>query len=171
MPFAPLWISRIADAVAQLEQLDRDTITRKDLERLFGVSRALAAQLMHRFGATPVGSQLVLDRERLIRTLKTLRRGRQAQAAVARRAALVTELRRARVDAVRIPVTRDVLQIDVAGLPAGVAVGPGRIEVRFTSVPEALQKLFSLAQAMTNDYERFVAIVRPPGARTGESPS
>jgi hypothetical protein len=172
MPFAPLWLARIPDAVAQLETLDRDTLTRRDLERLFGVSRALAAQLMHRFGATHVGSQLVLDRADLIRTLKALRRGRPAQAAIARRTAVITHLRQARLEAVRIPVTREVLQTHVAGLPAGVALGPGRIEVRFTSVPEALQQLFTLAQAITNDYDRFAAIVgRPPGERAGESPS
>jgi hypothetical protein len=172
MPFAPLWLSRIPDAVGQLEKLDRDTLTRSDLERLFGVSRALAAQLMHRFGATPIGSQLVLDRSALIRTLKTLRRGRQAQAATARRTAVVTALRQARLEAVHVAVPASVLQTQVAGLPAGVALGPGRIEVRFTSVPEALQKLFTLAQAISNDYDRFVAIVgRPPGERVGESPS
>jgi hypothetical protein len=172
MPFAPLWLSRIPDAVGQLEKLDRDTLTRRDLERLFGVSRALAAQLMHRFGATHVGSQLVLDRGDLIRTLKALRRGRQAQAATARRTAVVTALRQARLEAVHVAVPASVLQTQVAGLPAGVALGPGRIEVQFTSVPEALQKLFTLAQAISNDYDRFVAIVgRPPGERVGESPS
>jgi hypothetical protein len=172
MPFAPLWLSRIPDAVAQLDALDRDSITRRDLEQLFGISRALAAQLMHRFGASHIGSQLVLDRERLIRTLKRVRRGRQAQAAAARRTAVVSELRRARLEAVRVAVPTTVLQTQVAGLPAGVALGPGRIEVRFTSVPEALQQLFTLAQAITNDYDRFAAIVRTrPSQRVGESPS
>jgi hypothetical protein len=172
MPFAPLWLSRIPDAVGQLEDLDRDAITRRDLEQLFGVSRALAAQLMHRFGAVRVGSQRVLDRTALIRTLKTLRRGRPAQAARARRTAVVTALRRARLEAVHVAVPATVLQTHVAGLPAGVALGPGRIEVRFSSVPEALQQLFTLAQAITNDYDRFVAIVGGrPGARAGESPS
>jgi hypothetical protein len=172
MPFAPLWLSRIPDAVGQLEKLDRETLTRRDLERLFGVSRALAAQLMHQFGATHVGFQLVLDRADLIRTLKALRRGRSAQAAVVRRTAVITHLRQARLDAVRIPVTREVLQTQVAGLPAGVALGPGRIEVQFTSVPEALQQLFTLAQAITNDYDRFAAIVGgQPEKRAGESPS
>ena len=170
MPFAPLWLSRIPDAVGQLEALDRDAITRRDLEDLFGVSRALASQLLHRFGATRIGSQLVLDRATLIRTLKTLRRGRQAQAATARRTAVVTALRQARLEAVHVAVPASVLQTQVAGLPAGVALSPGRIEVRFTSVPEALQKLFTLAQAITNDYDRFVAIIRPPG-RAGEFPS
>jgi hypothetical protein len=103
--------------------------------------------------------------------LKTLRRGRQAQAATARRTAVVTALRKARLEAVHVAVPATVLQTQVAGLPAGVALGPGRIEVRFASVPEALQQLFTLAQAITNDYERFVTIIRPPGERAGESPS
>jgi hypothetical protein len=159
MPFAPLWLPRIPDAVAQLEALDRDVITRKDLEQLFGVSRALAAQLMRRFGADRVGSQLVLDRPGLIRTLKTIRRGRQSTAEAARRTAVVTTLRRAHLEAVHVSVPAALMQTHVAGLPSGVAVGPGRIEVRFASVPEALQQLFTLAQAITNDYDRFAAIV------------
>ena len=163
MPFAPLWLSRIPDAVAQLDALDRDAITRRDLEQLFGVSRALAARLMHRFGAARIGSQLVLDRAALSRTLKTLRRGRQAQAASARRTAVVTTLRHARLEAVHVAVPAAVLQTDVAGLPAGVALGPGLIEVRFTSVPQALQQLFTLAQAIANDYDRFAAIVGGEG--------
>jgi hypothetical protein len=48
------------------------------------------------------------------------------------------------------------------GYRSGVALGRGVIEVRFTSVPEALQQLFTLAQAITNDHDRFVAIVGGP---------
>jgi hypothetical protein len=167
MPFAPLWLLRIPDAIAQLDDLERDALTRKDLEQLFGVSRALAAQLMRRFGALRVGSQLVLDRSALVRTLKTIRRGRQATAAVARRVAVVTTLRRARLEAVHVSVPAAAMQTHIAGLPAGVALGPGRIEVRFDSVPQALQQLFTLAQAITNDYDRFAAIVSAPASSGG----
>ena len=161
MPFAPLWLSRIPDAVAQLEQLDRDALTRKDLEQLFGVSRALAAQLMHRFGADP-------------RRLATGARSRgvdpHAEDAAARapgdkppppgaRPWSPTLRQRAARGRPQSPCRAAVLQTHVAGLPAGVALGPGRIEVRFASVPEALQQLFTLAQAITNDYDRFAAIV------------
>jgi hypothetical protein len=38
MPIAPNWYPRIPDAVAQLETLDRDLLTRTDLEVLLGVS-------------------------------------------------------------------------------------------------------------------------------------
>jgi hypothetical protein len=85
------------------------------------------------------------------------------------RAVRQTALRRARLEAVHVAVPATVLQTQVAGLPAGVALGPGRIEVRFSSIP-ALQQLFTLAQAITNDYDRFAAIVSPrPSQRVGES--
>ena len=58
-----------------------------------------------------------------------------------------------------VAVPAGVLRTNIEGLPAGVALGPGRIEVSFTSVPEALQQLFALAKAITNDYDRFAAIV------------
>jgi hypothetical protein len=72
---------------------------------------------------------------------------------------VVSELQRARLEAVHVAVPAAVLQTHVDGLPKGVSLGPGRIEVRFVSVPEALQQLFALAKAITNDYDRFAAIV------------
>ena len=41
------------------------------------------------------------------------------------------------------------------GLPAGVAVAPGQITVRFQTATEALEKLLALAMAIGNDRERF----------------
>ena len=75
----------------QRDALDRELLTRRDIERLFGVSKVRAARL--------------------------------------------------------------------AGLPAGVSVEPGRIEVRFSGAKDAVGRLFALAQALTNDYERFEELV------------
>ena len=47
----------------------------------------------------------------------------------------------------------------LSGLPAGVTVEPGRIEVRFSGAQDAVGRLFALAQALTNDYEQFEALV------------
>ena len=47
----------------------------------------------------------------------------------------------------------------LSGLPDGVSVEPGRIEVRFSSAKDAVGRLFALAQALTHDYERFEALV------------
>jgi len=62
VPAKPRWLLAVPDAVRQLERLDRDLVTRRDLEKLFGVSRARAAQLMREFGAELAGSSRVLRR-------------------------------------------------------------------------------------------------------------
>ena len=47
----------------------------------------------------------------------------------------------------------------LASLPAGVHVARDRIEVRFSGAQEAVARLFALAQALTNDYDRFETLV------------
>ena len=51
MPTKPRWLLAIPDAIRQLAALDREWLTRRDIEQLFGVSRARAATLMQTFGA------------------------------------------------------------------------------------------------------------------------
>ena len=55
----------------------------------------------------------------------------------------------------------------LAGLPDGVSVEPGRIEVRFSSAQDAVGRLFALAQALTHDYEQFEALVEAGEAAGG----
>ena len=73
MPAPPRWLLAVPDAIRQLEALDRDLLTRRDVERLFGVSRARAAQLMRTFGAARVGASRVLRRTALLRQLRKYR--------------------------------------------------------------------------------------------------
>ena len=51
------WLLSIPDAISQLEQLDRPLLTRRDIERLFGVGKVRAAALMKTFGAELVGNR------------------------------------------------------------------------------------------------------------------
>jgi hypothetical protein len=54
-----------------------------------------------------------------------------------------------------VPAAASVLSVKLTGLPEGVTVERGRIEVRFDGAREAVGRLFALAQALTNDYDRF----------------
>ena len=54
----------------QLEALDQDLLIRRDLERLFGVSKVRATQLMTTFGAGRTGHLLTLPRAALLRQLR-----------------------------------------------------------------------------------------------------
>ena len=76
-----------------------------------------------------------------------------------RRTRLVAELRQARLTGIRVAVPIEALEARLSGLPAGVTVDPDRIEVRFGGAQDAVGRLFALAQALTNDYERFDAVV------------
>ena len=141
MPARPRWLLALPDAIAQLDALDRPLLTRRDLEVLFGVSRARAATPMRSFGAELTGSIRTLPRTALRRQLRRLQKDTPFRDEAARRERVVTELRQARRTGIRVSVSRD------------------RIEVRFMSAKDAVAKLFALAQALTHDYDRFETLI------------
>ena len=159
MPAKPRWLLAIPDAIRQLEALDEDLLTRRDIERLFGVSKVRAAQLMTAFGAGRTGHLLTLPRAELLRQLRRHRKRAAFRHEETRREKVVTEIRRARLTGIRVAVPVEALEARLAGLPEGVTVEPDRIEVRFGGAQEAVGRLFALAQALVNDYERFEALV------------
>ena len=156
MPAKPRWLLAIPDAITQLEALDQDLLIRRDLERLFGVSKVRATQLMTAFGAGRTGHLLTLPRAALLRQLSRPRTLAAFRGEATRRDRVVTALRQVRLIGIRVAVPSEAR---LAGLPDGVSVAPGRIEVRFSSAKDAVGRLFALAQALTNDYERFEALV------------
>ena len=166
MPAKPRWLLAIPDAIRQLEQLDRDLLIRRDLERLFGVSKVRATQLMTTFGAGRTGPLLTLPRATLLRQLRRHRAGAAFRGEATRRDQVVTALRQARLTGIRVAVPVEALEARLAGLPDGVSVAPDRIEVRFSGATDAVGRLFALAQALTHDYERFEALVER-GDRAG----
>ena len=116
------------NAISQLEQLDRDLLTRRDIERLFGVGKVRAAALMKTFGAELVGNQRTLPRTKLLQQLKK-HRGRAAfRVEEERRTRLVAELQQARLTGFRFKVPAETMSAKLADLPDGVSVerGPDR---------------------------------------------
>ena len=79
----------------------------------------------------------------------------------------MAELRQARLTGIRVAVPREAREARLSGLPDGVSVEPGRIEVRFSGAQDAVGRLFALAQALTNDYEQFEALVEEEDAGRG----
>ena len=159
MPAQPRWLLAVPDAIRKLETLDLDLLTRCDVERLFGVSRARAAQLMRTFGAARVGASRVLRRTALLRQLRTYRQRAAFRGEEARRTRLVAALRQARLTGIRVAVPREAREGRLASLPEGVKVARDRIEVRFSGAQEAVERLYALAQVLSNDYDRFETLV------------
>ena len=159
MPARPRWLLAIPDAIQQLDALDRPLLVRRDLESLFGVSRARAATLMRAFGAEWTGSIRTLPRTALLRQLRRLQQNATFRGETARRERVVTELRQARRTGIRVQVPVDALHGRLASQPEGVKVARDRIEVRFSGAQEAVARLYALAQVLSNDYDRFETLV------------
>ena len=159
MPAKPRWLLAIPDAISQLEELDRPLLTRRDVERLFGVSKARAATLMQAFGAELTGNQRTLPRTKLLRQLRKHRARAAFRGEEERRTRLVAELRKARLTGIRVKLPAETLSGKLTNLPDGVSVERDRIEVRFDGAKDAVVRLYALAQALVNDYERFEALV------------
>ncbi len=107
-----------------------------------------------------------LSRAALLRQLRWHRTRAVFRGEETRRARVVTAIRKARLTGIRVAVPIEALEARLAGLPEGVSIESGRIEVRFSGAQDAVGRLFALAQALTNDYEQFEALVEgaTPGA-------
>ena len=114
---------------------------------------------MQTFGAEMTGYQRTLPRTKLLRQLRKHRARAAFRGEVERRDRLVAELRKARVTGIRVTLPVETLDAKLASLPEGVSVSRDRIEVRFNGAKEAVGRLYALAHALVNDYERFEALV------------
>jgi hypothetical protein len=161
MPSRPTWFARLPDAIAQLEEFPRETVTRTELQTVLALSKRRTVQLMHEWAAERRGGRgdLELARGPLLRRWKALCRGRRYVGEQARVARMGATLRAARVSRVKVTVPRDALGTRLLGLPPGVVVEPRRIVVDFDDAKEAIAKLFALAQALGNDWDAFEEVV------------
>ena len=50
MPAKPLWLLHVPEIVSQLESFNVPVLDRAMIERLFGLGRRRAIELLHRFG-------------------------------------------------------------------------------------------------------------------------
>ena len=139
-------------------------LTRRDIEQLFGVSRARAAQLMHTFGADLTGYARTLPRTRLLRLLRTYREGTEFRGEQARREHLMTELRKARLTGIRVTVPAEALGGGCRVFRRAWWSSATGSKCGMPGAQEAVVKLVALAQALNHDYERFEALVAGEGS-------
>ena len=165
MPAKPAWLLKIPEILTMLEVFDVPVVDRATIERLFVLRRRQAIELLHRLGGYQAGRTFLVDRHVLVANLRRLAAGEDFERESRRKERLdgaIDRLRRYQTAArVRIPVPADVFSHKMADLPAGVALAPGQLLVTFAGTEDLLAKLFELAQAASNDYDRFCAAAEP----------
>jgi len=168
MPARAVWLLQIPVIVSQLDTFDVPVVDRAIVERLFGLRRRRAIELMHRFGGYQAGRTFLIDRRLLIEQLRRLAEGEEFQSESRRKERLqdaVDEFRRNITAArVRIPVPAAAPVWSAIDLVVGVALEPGHLHISFHGTEDLLSKLYRLSQAAANDFIRFQALTEeaPP---------
>ena len=159
MASKPRWLLQIPQIIEQLSELDAPVVDRAVCERLFGIKRRRAIELMQRFGGYRSGNAVLLNRSDLIHSLEAIAGNPEVERERERKRRLSEQLskleKHRRAAAVRIPVGPEASDCTVADLPAGISFEPGRLTVKYNGVEELLARLFELAKAAANDYDAF----------------
>jgi hypothetical protein len=165
MPANPLWLLQIPEIVSLLETFAVPVVDRAIVERLFGLRRRQAIELLHRFGGYQAGRTFLVDRHLLIEHLRRLADGEEFQREILRKERLdqvVDRLRRFKTAGrMKIPVRADTFNRKLADLAPGVALEAGHLHIAFSGTEDLLGKLFELSQAASNDFDRFREVVEP----------
>jgi hypothetical protein len=165
MPTKPRWWKHIPEIVGQLELAEVPVLDRAGIERLFRLGRRQAIYLMQRLGGYRTGNAVLIDRERLIEVLNEIASDPDYSYEERRRERVGEALDKAAsqyaATQVRIPIPRDGFRRRVPDLPEDIQLQPGLLEVRFNGAEDLMKKLFELATAAANDFDRFVERVEP----------
>jgi hypothetical protein len=164
MPAKPQWLLRIPEIIHQLRRLDLPVVDRMIVERLFGLRRRRAIDLLHSFGGYQTGRMFLIDRLRLIAQLEAVRGGSEFHYEERRKERLVETLDKLRKQSaaarVAIRVDRETMSSKMADLGDGIRLQPGRLTVDFRDGEDLLSKLFRLAQSVANDFEKFQRVTQ-----------
>lgn len=167
MPRPKPWLGRIANIVKHLEQLPDLSLTRRDVQQLFGIGRSAATDLMDVVGIRPVrapdGGTLVTT-DALLHYLRNSHDAENAMAEAARRQRLAAQLAEAseeqKLRSIRLPVSPADQWCTLADLP-NITIENGILRVAFSSPEELMADLYRLAKAAGNDWDAFLRACAP----------
>ena len=153
-----MWLGHLDEILTELIALPQPWVDRATVERVFGVGRRRAQQILAPCVSFQIGSNGLADRDRLIAHLRQMASGETASYERRRRhhlAQTLDGLRAAWQTRVSVQAPTSIVNQVFADLPAGIEFAPGRITVKFETTHQALEKLLALAMAIGNDFERF----------------
>ena len=167
MPAKPEWLLRLPEIRAELEHIAVPIVDRVGIERIFGLKRRRAIELMHEFGGYQTGRTFLVDRARLLEALQSLESKEDYTAEKRRRERLgdVVEASREHLMSMRvlIPVRAAAARASLDRLAPGVLLLPGILTIEFRHPIELLEKLYGLAQAIAHDFEKFEGLLSGGG--------
>jgi len=164
MPRQAEWLQQVPAALEALEHITTPVIDRAMLEKLLCIHRRGAIRLMHQFGGYQAGRTFLILRTSLMRELTKITGSDTYLYEAARRERLGSQLeqtgRELAQRRIPIPAAPHVVYRALDGLPSTIRLAPGKLEITCNDAEDLLRQLMELAQAITNDFEKFQARVR-----------
>lgn len=155
-----MWYGRLRTILGELEVGASPWVDSEEVACLLGVSRRRAQQILAPCVQKRLGLNGLAGRREVVERLRQVAEGDEAGWERIRRAKVAREIGRlADEPHVFVEAPAAVRRQRLDDLPDGVVVERGRIEVRFRSVEEALEKLLALAMAIGNDPGRLAELV------------
>ena len=129
-----------------------ETWSRKDIERLFGISRASAQNLMKAIGEVQaVGGTYFVDRASLLSFLDQMAGADSVDTVLRSRHDAAEPV--PRPSPLRISLPEDLRRVTLRDIPDNVILRPGEIRVTGANAERILEGLLVLAQVMQNDLD------------------
>jgi hypothetical protein len=166
MPARPRWHAKLDDIRQSLTDMDAPVIDRPTIERLFGVGRRQANNLMRIHHGYQLGTSKVVARDKLLAGLEKMGAHRGvATAETTRKSRLIEALEAVQ----RRPRPRRIVppppppRPSSSSLPPGFAItAPGELRLQFSTPEELLGRIQSLLEAAVKDFASFELSLEPP---------
>jgi hypothetical protein len=138
-----------------------ETWSRQDIERLFGISRASAQNLMKAIGEVQaVGGTHFVGRASLLSFLDQMTGADSVDTALRSRHEAAESV--PRPSPLRISLPEDLRRVTLRDMPDNVMLSPGEIRVTGANAERILEGLLVLAQVMQNDLDSVRARLDAP---------
>ncbi len=138
-----------------------ETWSRQDIERLFGISRASAQNLMKAIGEVQaVGGTHFVDRVSLLNFLDQMASADSVDMALRSKHEAAEPV--PRPSPLRISLPEDLRRVTLRDIPDNVILRPGEIRVTGANAERILEGLLVLAQVMQNDLDSVRARLDAP---------
>jgi hypothetical protein len=158
MPAKPRWHADLNNIRTSITSLPSPFLDRPAIEKLFGVKRRQANNLMRGLGGYRIGRAAVVGREDLLLKLDQMAGPRGYLAQVERKARVVETLDAVRNQARPRRVSPPPPRRAGSTLPAGARISaPGELTISFTSPEDLLGRVMGLAQSAAGDFSGFAA--------------
>jgi hypothetical protein len=154
---------QIPHILKQLERIDTPVIDRAICERLFGVKRRRAIDMMRFFGGYRSGNTVLVDRSVLIQRLREIADSSEFISESKRKEQLTNKLdllhHASKSSKVKLPVTSQAITRTADNLPSGMTLIAGSLIVDFVTPEELFAKLYEFSQAAANDFDRMCDVL------------